>query len=524
MDVYDAIPTIVTTFVALIAKISIFILLLQIVYYTNNNFSEMSWTFIILLSSLFSLIIGTVVGVMWGRNPLLCLKLPNSGNTLELLIPNYIRKFISGWTNHSCTVISQKTSEKKVGYRGSKSVVWVASNLHRDIAKLLIAVKEQRVYGSCIGGCELLKNYPLLRYTLTGFERNYQVRILSNRIYINPLMQIFRFNSDPRKGYGFAAQKAFFSTSNLLSSSNSELVPEKFKKQDKLHPDFITGFADGEGFFGVSISKNNKLKSGWQIQLRFVIGVHMKDAFVLEQVKDYFGVGITFKDRSDYIKYSVQSMVDLQIIIDHFEKHPLKTQKYVDYVLFKQVFNMIKNSEHLTDEGITKIVSIKSSLNWGLSENLVSAFPAIVPYEKAGITPNISSIFPYWLAGFTSGEGSFIVTIFKSKTVIGYAVRLTFQLTQHTRDEQLLLNVVNYLGCGKLYRDKEAYILKITKLSEIHDKIIPFFIKYPILGVKSEDFHDWCLIADLMKQGKHLTEQGLKQIRSIKSRMNKGRD
>ena len=62
-DVYDAIPTIVTTFVALIAKVSIFILLLQLVYYTNNSFSEMSWTFILLLSSLFSLIIGTVVGL-----------------------------------------------------------------------------------------------------------------------------------------------------------------------------------------------------------------------------------------------------------------------------------------------------------------------------------------------------------------------------------------------------------------------------------------------------------------------------
>jgi len=62
-DVYDAIPTIVTTFVAIIAKISIFILLLQLVYYTNNSFSEMSWTFILLISSLFSLIIGTVVGL-----------------------------------------------------------------------------------------------------------------------------------------------------------------------------------------------------------------------------------------------------------------------------------------------------------------------------------------------------------------------------------------------------------------------------------------------------------------------------
>lgn len=62
-DVYDAIPTIVTTFVAIIAKISIFILLLQLVYYTNNNFSTMNWTFILLISSLFSLIIGTVLGL-----------------------------------------------------------------------------------------------------------------------------------------------------------------------------------------------------------------------------------------------------------------------------------------------------------------------------------------------------------------------------------------------------------------------------------------------------------------------------
>jgi len=62
-DVYDAIPTIVTTFVAIIAKISIFIFLLELVYYTSNNFSDLNWTFSLIISSLFSLIIGTVVGL-----------------------------------------------------------------------------------------------------------------------------------------------------------------------------------------------------------------------------------------------------------------------------------------------------------------------------------------------------------------------------------------------------------------------------------------------------------------------------
>lgn len=63
MDVYDAIPTIVTTFVAIIAKISIFIMLLGLVYNTSVGAAEFSWTYGLLMSSLLSLIIGTIVGL-----------------------------------------------------------------------------------------------------------------------------------------------------------------------------------------------------------------------------------------------------------------------------------------------------------------------------------------------------------------------------------------------------------------------------------------------------------------------------
>jgi NADH-ubiquinone oxidoreductase chain 2 len=62
-DVYDGIPTIVTSFVAIIAKISILILILQLVYYTNNISIGYNWTLVLLLSSLLSLIIGTVLGL-----------------------------------------------------------------------------------------------------------------------------------------------------------------------------------------------------------------------------------------------------------------------------------------------------------------------------------------------------------------------------------------------------------------------------------------------------------------------------
>jgi len=64
-DVYDGIPTIVTTFVAIIAKISILILILHLVHYTNNIYlsSQYTWTSSLLVSSLLSLIIGTILGL-----------------------------------------------------------------------------------------------------------------------------------------------------------------------------------------------------------------------------------------------------------------------------------------------------------------------------------------------------------------------------------------------------------------------------------------------------------------------------
>lgn len=47
---------------------------------------------------------------------------------------------------------------------------------------------------------------------------------------------------------------------------------------------------------------------------------------------------------------------------------------------------------------------------------------------------------------------------------------------------------------------KNAVVFKVTKFSDLTQNIIPFFSKYPILGVKSLDFHDFCELADIMKE------------------------
>jgi NADH-ubiquinone oxidoreductase chain 2 len=62
-DVYDAIPTIVTTFVTVIAKISVFAFFLELIHYTNNVHNTMNWIIILLFSSFLSFIIGAVMGL-----------------------------------------------------------------------------------------------------------------------------------------------------------------------------------------------------------------------------------------------------------------------------------------------------------------------------------------------------------------------------------------------------------------------------------------------------------------------------
>lgn len=82
----------------------------------------------------------------------------------------------------------------------------------------------------------------------------------------------------------------------------------------------------------------------------------------------------------------VQSQEGIRVIIDHFERYPLLTKKRsregLDFLLFKQVFNLIDKKEHLTLSGLHKILSIKASMNLGLPESLKAAFPNITPVQR----------------------------------------------------------------------------------------------------------------------------------------------
>jgi hypothetical protein len=160
----------------------------------------------------------------WIRESLLRDRLPNSGELLKLIIPS---KILCGWSNYSCMVISYKIIEKWMDNHGSKS------NLQDQFEK------EQRVDGS------QYKNFrkKYLIYTLTDFERNYQIRTLSKQ------------NNNQIRLYS--------------SNNNSDIDKVKFSW-------FITGLIDAEGCFIIGVSKNSKNKIGWAVKLVFKIALHIK--------------------------------------------------------------------------------------------------------------------------------------------------------------------------------------------------------------------------------------------------------
>ena len=169
----------------------------------------------------------------------------------------------------------------------------------------------------------------------------------------------------------------FESTQSNLNSACSPLSHKK-----KLNPWFVTGFTDAEGCF--SLGTPLGYKTGYQVQLIFKITLHNKDLDLLNQLQDYFGVGIITKHGETTLQYCVRSSKDLKVIFVHFDKYPLITQKQADYLLFKQAWNILSAKEHLTAEGLRKIVGIRAYMNLGLPEELKTTFPDAISILRPG--------------------------------------------------------------------------------------------------------------------------------------------
>lgn len=193
----------------------------------------------------------------------------------------------------------------------------------------------------------------------------------------------------------------------------------------------------------------------------------------------------------------------------------------------------MEKGEHKCLPGLLKIFSLRAILNKGLPSFIKTEYPHIIPAiePEFKITKNLN---PFWLSGFITAEGSFFIAIYPNdKRKTGFAVSLTFSLSQHDRDIELLERLVNYLGCGTVRKcnSRGTADWVIAKASDINLKLIPFLNKFTLSpsgsripgsrseGVKLLDFERFKKASYLIENKLHLTPEGVVSIKAIKEAM-----
>src|SRR5581483_4628401 len=128
---------------------------------------------------------------------------------------------------------------------------------------------------------------------------------------------------------------------------------------------YISGYADGEGCFTVSIAPRATLLVGWEVRPSFSVSQNGDRAEVLQLLASTFGCGSIRPDRSDRtLKWETRRLEDLLgRVIPHFERFPLLSAKRFDFERFACVCRLMADGAHRSRGGLIEIVELARKMN-----------------------------------------------------------------------------------------------------------------------------------------------------------------
>lgn len=140
-----------------------------------------------------------------------------------------------------------------------------------------------------------------------------------------------------------------------------------------------------------------------------------------------------------------------------------------------------------------------------------------------------------WIIGFVDGEGCFSIGIIKQPDRInrrgyttGFQVGHDFVVTQGAKSHNVLDEIRNFFGVGRIYLNKRwdnhkenLFQYMVHRRSDLLNVIIPFFRKYPLQTSKKNDFEKFAQCVELMSHSLHLSSEGLIKILEITQTMNR---
>lgn len=133
---------------------------------------------------------------------------------------------------------------------------------------------------------------------------------------------------------------------------------------------------------------------------------------------------------------------------------------------------------------------------------------------------------PNWVLGFIDAEGCFHVAIQKNKSMrLGVQVQLQFAIGQHMQDKLLMERFITFFnGVGQVTASGGLmYQYRMRGMDDLEHVLFPFLDSYPLLSMKSVDYANFRVVHSMMRNGEHLTPEGVDSIRGIQVLMNRQR-
>jgi hypothetical protein len=115
------------------------------------------------------------------------------------------------------------------------------------------------------------------------------------------------------------------------------------------------------------------------------------------------------------------------------------------------------------------------------------------------------------------------VTFNRSKRhSFGWDIRPSFSVSQN-RDRAEVLHLLRAtLGCGWIRPDRSDRTLKyeVRRISDLVQRVIPHFERYPLLSRKAVEFDAFAIICRMMLRREHLTQMGFLRIAELAGNLN----
>ena len=299
---------------------------------------------------------------------------------------------------------------------------------------------------------------------------------------------------------------------NKILSKFYSTKQDKYYSEDDNFLKWFVGFSDAESSFTINTLWKNDKVSISKFSFMFKIALHRDDANVLKLIKEKLGIGNVRSYKNEYI-FNVTDKKGIEKLIQIFDKYNLNTTKYLDYLAFKEAFNIYNNKDENSKIDTIKndIIKLKESMN-----------KKRVDFDR----PNDIVINKYWLLGFIEGDGSFFIR--RDNLVPTLAIELhASQLPVLVKIKEFLENnlgfdkysmfklinssIISITKSNSKENSKASASLIIKNIRVLHNYLIPFFSEMEFLSKKGLDFADFKFICTAIYNGIHRID-GMKEI------------